>query len=105
MGEIYRAKRTTSNYQNLELALNNLKNIFLQNEYPASLIDEKMKLIKSRNFKPLKSKEQKKLDAIGNFDKTFNLSLPYKSSRCEKLSYSLVKKIREITPNFQLNLC
>ena len=52
IGEIYRAKNSTSNNDNLEAALINLKNTFIKNSYPEKLIDSKINEIKNREFRP-----------------------------------------------------
>ena len=51
-GEIYRANNCTTTDSNLEMALKNLTEILLNNEYPKYLIENKIAEIKNRNFGP-----------------------------------------------------
>ena len=51
-GEIYRAHNCTTTENNLDLALKNLEEIFLHNQYPTNLIKNKINEIKNRDFGP-----------------------------------------------------
>jgi len=105
MGEIYRANNTTSTTKDLNNALDNLTKIFLKNEYPESLITSKIEQIKIKNFKPSVSKLEKEREAKENLHKSFNLCLSYTHIRCEKVAAKIISLIRNITPNFRVNLC
>jgi hypothetical protein len=52
MGSIYRINDTTSNENELKNGLKELKNNFVNNGFPVSLINEKINQIKTQNFKP-----------------------------------------------------
>ena len=66
-GEIYRAKNCTTNETTLNLALQDLEQVFINNQYPKSLIKSKIDEIKKRNFAPnpnkaIREEDQKNQD-------------------------------------------
>ena len=61
-GEIYRANNCTSTDLNRDLALKNLTEIFINNEYPRYLIENKIAEIKNRNFGPNPNKLIRKVE-------------------------------------------
>ena len=52
IGEIDRAYNCTTKEQTLNLALKNLQEIFVLNQYPRNLIKNKISEIQNRNFGP-----------------------------------------------------
>ena len=50
-GEIYRAKNCTTNETTLNLALQDLEQVFINNQYPKSLIKSKIDEIKKKKFR------------------------------------------------------
>ena len=82
IGEIYRAKNSTSNDDNLEVAFINLKNTFIKNSYPEKLIDSKINEIKNREFRPNPNKAIREENRNNPDLKFYSLSLPFTSFRC-----------------------
>ena len=61
-GEIYRAYNCTSNENNLEMALKNLEEIFINNQYPKNMVRNKISEIKNREFGPNPNKLLREAD-------------------------------------------
>jgi hypothetical protein len=49
----------------LDWPLNDTKQIFLKNQYPLKLINEKINNLKTKNFSPSESKAKRSLDSRG----------------------------------------
>ena len=105
IGEIYGANNSTSNNNNRELALLNLKNTFLNNAYPEKLINSKINEIKNRNFLANPNKALREADRNNPDLNFFTLSLPFTSHRCSKIASNLKKILSKYTPNYRLNVC
>ena len=73
-GEIYRANNCTTTDSNLEMALKNLTEFFLNNEYPKYLIENKIAEIKNRNFGPNPNKLLREIEENDPELKFFHLS-------------------------------
>ena len=95
-GEIYRAYHCTSNEVNLNLALENLEEIFVLNQYPRKLIKNKINEIKARDFGPNPNKELRLADENNPELTFFYLSIPYTSFRCSKIATNIIKNFGEI---------
>ena len=103
-GELYRCHHTTSTPQALDLALNSTKKIFLKNQYPEKLINQKIRDVKIKNFPPSESKARRE-ETLKNPDLVHHtLSIPYSSFRCSVLSTKIKKILQQFTPNFCLNI-
>jgi hypothetical protein len=105
LGEIFRAKNCTADETTLELALNNMKQKFLNNSYPEKLINSKIIEIQNRNFGPNPFKEIYQTERSNPEFKFFNLGLPYTSYRCSKVATSSKKIFKKYTPDYRLNVC
>ena len=103
-GEIYRVVRCTSTENDKEAALEDLKDLFLKNQYPESLVSSKIRELRERNFEPLGDRDLKQKERRDNMDRFYDFSIPFTSSRCEKILKRTVKMLKNITPNYQLNL-
>ena len=99
VGEIYRVTRCTTTESEREIALNSLIETFTKNGYPTKLINTKIREIREKNFQSSKKPEDNNENT-----KTFNLSIPYTSSRCHKIAIKTIKMIKKLTPNFRINL-
>ena len=104
-GEIYRANNCTTTDSNLEMALKNLTEIFLNNEYPKYLIENKIAEIKNRNFGPNPNKLLREIEENDPELKFFYLSLPYTSFRCSQIASNLKRIFEKYTPNYRLKIC
>ena len=104
-GEIYRAFNCTSNEANLESALENLEEIFLNNQYPKNLIKSKIAEIKDREFGPNPNKLLREADENNPDLKFFYMSLNYTSFRCSQIATKIKNIIEKYTPNYRLKIC
>ena len=68
------------------------------------MINEKIEQIKKRGFKPLLSKEEKEREAKENAHQTFNLTIPFVSSRADKFARNIIRHFKKVTPTFKLNI-
>ena len=85
-GEIHRVNNCTSSTTKLKKALEQLESIFVDNQYPRKLVQEKIKEISSRNFGPSSNKLER-LEQQKNPDlKHVSISLPYTSFRCSHIA-------------------
>ena len=83
IGEIHRANNTTSTVAARDIAIENTKQIFLKNEFPLAIMDQKIFEIKNRNFAPSE----------------------YKLIReQERQNPELEFHTKQVTPNFRLNI-
>ena len=94
-GEIYRRNNTTSCEHALNLALNQLTQRFLKNNYPLHLIKRKISEIRKLKFQPLTRDDS---DVI----QKFFLSLDYTSERCYKIGLSIQKVFKKFAPKFRV---
>ena len=102
VGEIYRTVRCTTTDNEREIALNSLFDTFRKNGYPTYLIRNKIKEIRAKNFESSRKKESEQ--DKDNDRKTFNLTIPYTSSRCDKIVRKMIKMIKNVTPDFKINV-
>ena len=82
---------SSSNDFYLREGLNRVKNIFLRNQYPKFLLDQKMKL-----FLYDKKPEKPKIDAT--------LSLKYTCANTETFCKNLIQQMKNVLPNFNVNV-
>ena len=104
-GEIYRAYDCTSNRDTLEIALENLEEIFILNQYPKNLIKSKIAEIKNRDFGPNPNKALRLADE-NNPDLTFfYLSLPFTSYKCSGIATKIRYILEKYTLNYRVKIC
>ena len=104
-GEIYHAYNCTSNRDTLEIALENLEEIFILNQYPKNLIKSKIAEIKNRDFGPNPNKALRLADE-NNPDLTFfYLSLPFTSYKCSGIATKIRYILEKYTPNYRVKIC
>jgi hypothetical protein len=104
-GDIYRAFNCTSNEANLESALKNLEEMFLNNQYPKNLIKSKIAEIKDREFGPNPNKLLREADENNPDLQFFYMSLNYTSFRCSQIATKIKTIIEKYTPNYRLKIC
>ena len=102
-GEVFRMRYTSSTEKNLNESLKNLKDKFIQNEYPANLIDEKIKSIKSKNFQPNQDKELYAKEKQENPERHHTFCIPYANINIEHICKLIQKTISKITPGYRIN--
>ena len=88
-GEIYRHSYCNSTESDLKESLNSLRTQFSENGYPSALIEEKIWEISSRKFAP-KPRNVENID----YNSQYTIVLPFTSSRCENISLSIVRAIK-----------
>jgi hypothetical protein len=59
VGELYRCNNTPSTSEALDRALDVTKNIFLKNQFPLKLINEKISNLENKKFPPSESKARR----------------------------------------------
>ena len=102
-GEIHRCNHTTTTPEALERALNTTKQIFIKNQFPEKLINQKISEIKSRDFKPSDSKAKRLEELNDTSIEKYTLSIPFTSFRSAVISKKLAKILSQFTPNFKLH--
>ena len=102
VGEIHRCNHTTSTPEALERALETTKQIFIKNQFPKKLIDQKIFEVKSRDFRPSDSKARRLEELNDETTEKYTLSLPFTSFRCAVINRKLVEILSLFTPNFKL---
>ena len=102
-GEIHRCNHTNTTTIELEIALQNLKKQFLNNNFPKRLIEAHINEIKNRNFSPSFDKVEQEKEVKENPDRNYTLSLPFTSNRCEKIQSNIKKIIKTFAPSYKLN--
>ena len=85
-GEIHRCNHTTTTLAERDKALAELKTKFLNNKYPAKMINNKIAEIKNRDFVPSEFRSLREKDAKENPGMHANISLPFTSYRCDKIA-------------------
>ena len=103
MGSIYRVNDTTSNENELENGLKDLKMNFINNGYPINLVNEKVTEIKNRDFKPKERKIDWKKEIRENPDRNFTFNIDFTATRCQKIERKFRKLIKSKTPNFNIS--
>ena len=103
MGSIYRVNDTTSNENELEKGLKDLKMNFINNGYPINLVNEKVTEIKNRDFKPKERKIDWKKEIRENPDRNFTFNIDFTATRCQKIERKFRKLIKSKTPNFNIS--
>ena len=104
IGEIYRANNCSSNNENLEIALKNLKNTFLVNSYSEKLINSKINEIKLRNFESNPNKAIREADRNNPELKFQTFCITFTSFRCSKVTNKIKNIFSKYTPNFRVNV-
>ena len=79
--------------------------IYLRNGFPRRLIQDKITDLKKRNFSPSEFRRQRDEDIRNNPHRNHNLILTYSSRRCDTVIQKLLRTVKEITPQFRLNIC
>jgi hypothetical protein len=92
VGELYQCNHTTSTPEALDTALFNTKNIFLKNQYPEKLINQKIKELKTKKFPPSQSKarraeELKNLEIVSHY-----ITLLFTTFRCSVIASKINTK-------------
>ena len=91
VGELYRCNNTTSTPEALNRALSVTKNIFLKNQYPLKLIDQKISELKIKKFAPSESKTRRIEELKKPEFTNFTVSLPFTSFRCSVIASKINK--------------
>ena len=86
VGEIYRCNNTTTTPEALDLALKNTKNIFLKNQYPEKLINQKINNLQFKEFPPSQSKARRNEELKNPEIVNHTISLPFTSFRCSTIT-------------------
>ena len=104
VGELYRCNNTTSTPEALNKALNDTKNIFLKNQYPLKLINQKISELKIKKFPPSQSKARRDEELKNTQNTNFTVSLPFTSFRCSIIASKIKRILSQYTPYYKLNV-
>ena len=104
-GDIFRCFYTTTTPEELEIALNNMSNLYINNNYPKNLIKNKIMEIRNRNFTSNANKKEREKEIMENPEKHYNLCLSFSAQRCEKISHKIINLVKKFTPEYKLNIC
>ena len=103
-GEIYRCNDNNSNETDLKKSLEYVKVKYRNLNFPENLIKNKINEIVERKFVPKNNKEERLKDIIDNPERNCNLMLTFNHPKCEKIGKRIYNLIRNITPDFRLNI-
>ena len=67
-------------------------------------MDQKISEIKLRNFQPSENKKRREEEQKNPEFEFYTLSLPFTSFRCSNLASQIYKILKNVTPNFKLNI-
>ena len=104
VGELYRSHHSTTTDEARDRAIEKSKEIFLKNQYPLNLLEQKISEVRNRNFQKSNYAENRKADLENPDFEHYNLSLSYTSLRCSNVATSIYKIINQFTPNFKLKI-
>ena len=103
-GDIFRCHYTCSTVENRDIALQNLSELYVKNEYPRRMVEKTILEIRNKNFES-NGNHQKFQDLRKNSPNRFyTLSLPYTSHRCAKVASKLTRLLKTHTPNYHINI-
>ena len=91
-GMLHRERDCCSNNDLFKQSLEELKEVLLKNGYPKKLIEEKIKIFLSDDQKPVRP------------ERIYTLSLEFNSASMEPYVNSLLKKMKNLVPNFIVNV-
>ena len=104
IGEIFRCNNCTSDVITRDRAIEKTKQIFLKNNFPSHIMDQKIAEVKGRDFKPSENKLRREEDRK-NPDLVFHtMSLPFTSFRCSAVASQIYRILKKATPNFRLSI-
>ena len=103
-GDIFRCHYTCSTVENRDIALQNLSERYIKNEYPRRIVEKTIREIVNKNFES-NGNHQKFRDLQKNSpDQFYNLCIPYTSHRCAKVFSKLTRLLKTFTPNYTINV-
>ena len=91
--QLHRTRDCCSDTEQFEKSLDDLRIIFARNSYPSWLIEQKIKIFLQNDKKPPREE----------FFHTF--CLDYNSHRVDYYAKQIIRKIKTITPDININLC
>ena len=80
------------------------KQIYLKNQFPRYLLEQKIKEVRNRDFRPSNRKEKLKEDMENPDFEHHSFTLPYTSFRCSTVASNIYKIMETYTPFFKLHL-
>ena len=103
INDLHRCQNTCTTDRDLDFALKRIENIYVKNGYPRSMIHQKTKELKERNFNPSRVRTYDDQKMLKKENNSFNLVLAYTSHRCDSVAKKLLQIIKTVTPKYKLN--
>ena len=103
-GELYRCHHSTTTDEARDRAIQISRNIYLKNQYPAHLLDQKIAEVQNRNFQKSDYAEKRIADLENPDFDNYTFSLQYTSQRCSNAATSIYKILNQYTPNYKLKI-
>ena len=104
VGELYRCHHSTTTDDARDRAIEKSKSIFLKNQYPLNLLNQKISEVRDRNFQKSDFAKKRQADLDNPDFENYTFSLPYTSVRCSNVASKIYKIINQFTPNYKLNI-
>ena len=104
-GEIHRMRNSTSTNEAFEQAISKMKQNFIRNNYPETLVNNKVNEIVGRNFEKSEFRKSQILKQKQNTqENTHILKIPFTSLRISPIITKIKKLIHKFIPNFNLRI-
>ena len=104
VGELYRCHHSTTTDLARNQAIEKSKQIFLKNQFPINLLNQKISEVRNRNFQKSDYSQRRQADLDNPDFENYSFSLPYTSLRCSNVATNIYKIIKQFTPNYKLNI-
>ena len=101
---LYRCHYTCSTDHDREIALKELTEQYVRNQYPRKLVEKTILEIKGRNFENKGNRSEYQELRKESPEKFYTLSIPYTSPRCEKVMSKIIRLLKNNTPDYLLNV-
>ena len=94
INDLHKCQNTCTTDRDLDFALTRIENIYVKNGYPRSMIHQKTKELKERNFNPSRVRTYDDQKMLKKENNSFNLVLAYTSHRCDSVAKKFSKLLK-----------
>ena len=101
MGELYRCHHSSTTTEARDRAIEISKQIYLKNQFPRYLLEQKIKEVRNRDFRPSNRKEKLKEDMENPDFEHHSFTLPYTSFRCSTVASNIYIIMETYTPFYK----
>ena len=104
MGELYRCHHSSTTTEARDRSIEISKQVYLKNQFPRYLLEQNIKEVRNRDFRPSNRKEKLKEDMENPDFEHHSFTLPYTSFRCSTVASNIYKIMETYTPFYKLHL-